>query len=606
MRAFPPSLASVIVLAGLLAVPVAAQVQTLPAGPAVRPAGGRAQPTAPGGRHLSDEEALKKAGLAANDGSKLLEYLRQRTLSDADQGRINAVIKRFGADDFDERVKATEEVEAFGPAAVGPLKAAEKDSDPEVAYRAKVALKRVEKVPHSAVASAAVRAVLKLKPEGAAGALIGFLPLADDDAVAEAIRTALVALAVKDGKAEPALVEALADKSPVRRAAAYIALTEGGKAGEKVRIPDALPKVREAVSNDPDIEAKFAGLWSLLMTTRDKDFVPELIGLVPKAGRGRIWQLEELLLQLAGEHPKDGRFLKSPESLAKARDAWLGWWKEKGGKIDLAKFEFKPRVQGITHVIEMDNRGFGQGRVIALGPDLKEKWRITNVSNPTDVKVAADGKIWVVESNTGRVSERTPTGEVGVVRSVGQQPMNIDLLPDGGMVVFCRNQVVEFDKDGKQLNAHTRPTYDIAGGRRLPNGESVFITGAYQNPNQKTPNCVRLDAKLKDLNKSLTFNQMQNFQAIDVIGDDKVMVCERDNQNGRERVVEYNLKDGKEAWKYDCPAGSGPSSCQRLPNGNTLIALLNHNKAIEVDPSGEVVWEYAAQDGLRVGRVFRR
>ena len=52
-------------------------------------------------------------------------------------------------------------------------------------------------------------------------------------------------------------------------------------------------------------------------------------------------------MQLAGEHPKGGRFLKSPESLAKARDAWLAWWKEKGEKLDLAKIEFKPRISGI-------------------------------------------------------------------------------------------------------------------------------------------------------------------------------------------------------------------------------------------------------------------
>ncbi|MCE9561827.1 MAG: arylsulfotransferase family protein [Planctomycetes bacterium] len=51
---------------------------------------------------------------------------------------------------------------------------------------------------------------------------------------------------------------------------------------------------------------------------------------------------------------------------------------------------------------------------------------------------------------------------------------------------------------------------------------------------------------------------------------------------------------------------SAPSSCQRLPNGNTLICLMNKNQAIEVDPSGEIVWEYSAKDGLRVGRVSRR
>src|SRR5581483_5932956 len=269
MRAYwlPSALALSFALAGLVSVVALADDPPVVA-PAKAAKGKKGQPTAPTAA-LSDEDALKKAQLDPNDPAKLIEYLRQRTLSDADRGKIGTIIQRFGADDFDERVKATEEVERFGPAAIGPLKAAEKNADPEIAYRAKIALKKMEKVPHSAVAGAAVRSIVKLKPEGAAGALIGFLPLADDESVAEAIRGALTALAVKDGKAEPALVAALADPSPLRRAAAYVALTEGGPATERIRIKDAFPQVKTAVLKEADVEAKFAGLWSLALTTRE-------------------------------------------------------------------------------------------------------------------------------------------------------------------------------------------------------------------------------------------------------------------------------------------------------------------------------------------------
>ena len=51
-------------------------------------------------------------------------------------------------------------------------------------------------MPHAAVATAAVRALVKLKPKEAAAALIGFLPMADSDEVAEEIRIGLIALAV--------------------------------------------------------------------------------------------------------------------------------------------------------------------------------------------------------------------------------------------------------------------------------------------------------------------------------------------------------------------------------------------------------------------------
>jgi outer membrane protein assembly factor BamB len=566
----------------------------------VRPVPGGTTTTA---TQLSDEEALKQAGLPADDAAPLIAYLKTRTLSDTDQSKIGDIIKKFGADDFEERVKATEEVERFGPAAIGPLKAAERDNDPEIAYRAKQALKRMEKVPHSAVAAAAVRTIVKLKPKEAVSVLVGFLPLADTEEVAEEIRTALTALAVTDGKPDPALVQALSDKSVVRRSAAYVALIEGGPPGERIRIKEAFPLVKEAVRKEPDIDAKFRGLWSMLLTTREKEFVPDLIDMIPKLPRGRIWQLEELLLQMAGDGKPNARFGKTDESLTKAKDLWAAWWKQKGGSIDLAKFEFTPRITGHTDIIEYDWRGYGQFRVLTLGPDLKEKAKVggagaTQMSYPTDVKKLPNGNYLVSEMNTNRITERDSTGKIIKTTSISQ-PLAIDLIPDGGMVVVCRNQVVQYDKEMKQVWQHPRQQYDIMGGRRLPDGDVVYITQANQGNN-----CFRIGAKDgKDTGKSHTFgpfNRGGGYQSIDATGEDKILVCEAN------RVVEYDLKTGKDVWKHDVNAAT---SCQRLPNGNTLITVLNHNpagKVMEVDPTGEVVWEYESKDGLRAARAYRR
>src|SRR5688572_4197790 len=54
--------------------------------------------------NISDEDALKQAGLSPTEATPLLEYLKVRTLTDVDQNRIGEVIKKFGADDFEERV----------------------------------------------------------------------------------------------------------------------------------------------------------------------------------------------------------------------------------------------------------------------------------------------------------------------------------------------------------------------------------------------------------------------------------------------------------------------------------------------------------------------
>src|SRR5688572_15868816 len=115
--------------------------------PGPGPATATTKPTEPADPAVADRKALDAANLKADDPKGLLDYLRQRTLSDTDLSKIQAVIRRLGSDDFAERLKAAVEVERFGPAAVGPLRAAsQNDTDYEVAYQAGECLKRMEKV----------------------------------------------------------------------------------------------------------------------------------------------------------------------------------------------------------------------------------------------------------------------------------------------------------------------------------------------------------------------------------------------------------------------------------------------------------------------------
>jgi hypothetical protein len=586
------------------AIPVHAQKQivvqqqlVLPGGGIV-PAAGK-QPKA-ANQTISDDEALKSAGLSATDGEKLIGYLKLRTVSDAEQGKINTLIKKLGADLFVDRIKAGEELEIFGPAAIGLLRAAEKDSDPEIAHQAGRVLRRMEKIPHSAVAAAAVRAVVKTKPPGAAAALLGFLPLADSDSLADDIRGALVALAAPGGKPEPALVAALEDKSPVRRGAAYIALLEGGEPGERVRIKDSFEQVKAALRKEADVPEKFRGLWSMALVARDKDAVAELIGMVPQLPRGRIWQLEDLLIQLAGEAIPGGRFGRTPESLEKARDAWLAWWEKKGPAFDFAKLAYKPRILGITDVVEW-NRNDGNGRFVSLGPDLKEKHKFYG-NSLFDAKFI-NGRYHCIE-NYGQVIERDPDGTQHNARNLNQ-PVAIESLPNGGMLIVTRQFIHEYGKDGKEVwNYQRQNTADIASGCRLPNGETLFITVANAGDN-----CFRLDAKgklimtEKNTPKGMAVGRMLNYgyaPSVEAVGEDKILMCEQ------QRVAEYDLKTGKAGWTYNV---SQPTSAQRLPNGNTLIAAFNNGNpshAIEVDTAGEVLWEHKSKDGYSILKAYRR
>jgi hypothetical protein len=558
----------------------------------VRP--GAAQPPLPKGDTTADADALRKAGLSGDDGPALVGYLKQRTVSDADQERIRELIKKFAARRFEERMAASDEVMKYGPAAIGPLKDAERSADPEVAYRAGLALKKLEQVPHPAVAIAAIRRVAALKPPGAAAALIGFLPLADNDTQADEIRQALIDLAAPGGKPDSALVAALSDPSPVRRSAAYVALTEGGPPAERIRIPAAFPLVRDAVRRESDAEARFVGLWALVLTTREKQFVPDLIALTPILSHNRLRQVEELLLHVAGSHPPGGRFGRTPELRTKARDAWAAWWGQKGGAVDLVRFPFVPKVHGYTEVVEQDLR-YGLGRVVALGPDMKMKWQLPQVNNAADARILPSGRVLVAEQNSFRVAEWNPlTGESGGARATLTQPIVAVPLADGGTLIVCRGSVGEYDKAGVRVFEYFRPTADIQSGARLPNGDTLVVT---LQPQAGAPNGLRLDRKGKEIGKPMVLGPVVDAHAMDVVGEDHVLVCETT------QVAEYDLKTAKLVWQH---VSTRPTGVQRLPNGNTVIANLNQNTAVEVDPAGEVVWEYAAKDDMRVSRLCHR
>lgn len=548
---------------------------------------------------LNDEQLLNRVQLDPKDGKRLLEYLRDRTLKENELNQLHHWIQQFGADSFEERLQAVKEVERYGAAAIGPLKVTLKHNDPEVRYRAQQALQRLETIPQSQVLAAVVRALQQQKPPGTAAALLDFLPsVADDDNVLSVIRQALISLAVTpDGKAEPALLAALQDRHPVRRSTAMIALIEGGPAQHRIRLPDAYPQVRDAVRRERDIEVKYTALWVLLLTTREPEYLPELLTLIPQLPRGYLWQLEDLLLQLAGgKHPPNGRFGKDPQALNKTREAWLQWWKEQGQGIPLATFQYQPRIRGVTEIIEIDIRGYSQGRVVSLGADLKEKWSISGLNYPSDMKRLSNGQVLVADTNTSRVLVFDPDGRQIRAQLINQQPFAIYVLPDEDIQVIARNNVYLFDKRWNQKAIYSRPSFDIIAGCRLPTGETLLVRNVAQGATG-----FRLDTQLKELRDTHSFARINHMQSIEPIDEERVLVCEYN------RVAEYNLKTGKLLWSYNC---NNPTSAQRLPNGNTLITLMNdqpNGRIIELAPDGEIVWEYRSKDpGLRPVRAWRR
>ena len=74
-------------------------------------------------RPSPEENILRKAGVAV-DVDGLLTFFRQRTPGDAERKRIGELIKRLGADDFDDRERAAKELRKVGGPATSLVRAA--------------------------------------------------------------------------------------------------------------------------------------------------------------------------------------------------------------------------------------------------------------------------------------------------------------------------------------------------------------------------------------------------------------------------------------------------------------------------------------------------
>lgn len=77
----------------------------------------------------------------------------------------------------------------------------------------------------------------------------------------------------------------------------------------------------------------------------------------------------------------------------------------------------------------------------------------------------------------------------------------------------------------------------------------------------------------------------------------RLLLFDNRGDDGHSRLLEVDPATGEVVWSW---SGEPPrsfasaigGSCSRLPNGNTLATLSVPGRALEIDPAGEVVWEF--------------
>ncbi len=277
-----------------------------------------------------DVRLLQSVG-AKTDGPALLDYFRQLSSGDVDPQEAARFIKMLGSDSFANREQAQKELTRMGPAALPWLKPMANDADTEVRVRVGALLATLLDKANPRVEAAAARLVGTLKPGGAADVLLASLPFISDDKAAEELRTAITETAMRNGVAEPGVIKCLHDPLAIRRSAAAESLVRG-------RSREHLPAIRKMLHDTDPLVRLRVGV-ALTIAAREKEALPVLVDLLSlsELEPEQLWQVEAVLVRLAGEKaPKIslGNIYAGPTA---CRDAWHAWLTENMDTLDLTR-----------------------------------------------------------------------------------------------------------------------------------------------------------------------------------------------------------------------------------------------------------------------------
>ena len=275
-----------------------------------------------------------------------------------------------------------------------------------------------------------MRQLAVVKPGGTVSALLAFLPMADDEHVVETIEATLAAVALRDGKPDPALVEALRDAVPVRRAVAAGALCQVGG-------PALYPLVRPLLKDPrPTVCLKVA---LALVEANDAAAVPVLIDLLAELPEVQRKQAEDSLTQLAGEWAIAVPHGDDTTSRRLRRVLWSAWWKAVDDSALLDELRARTLSEAdrtaVTGLIarlgdaSADARSKAEAELLALGPKAAPLLRRSTHGNGGKTNEAAARCLQTVEKNAVPVLPRAVLRLLALRRPEGTTEALLAYLP---------------------------------------------------------------------------------------------------------------------------------------------------------------------------------
>jgi hypothetical protein len=423
-----------------------------------------------------DEELLREAKVGT-DGPGLLAFFRERTPADEDLLHPERLVRQLGNPSFEKREEASRTLIRLERLALPLVRRAMADDDPEVGKRAKGCVTEIRQRLLRSVPLAAVRLLRERRPEGAVEALLRYLPLAPDEETEEEIWYAVEAFTAA-GKAHPALLPALKDPLPARRALAACLVAQRGDEQERGAARKLL--------GDPEPMVCLRAAQGLL-AARDKQGIPALIALLGEPDVAVSWQAEELLHYAAGDTaPPETVGAATVPARTKCRAAWEAWWKKAGERLDLRALDQAPRHPSLVLVCGARDEGAERGRVCLFGCRGPARWQLCSDWEPRDVQLLPGNQILLAEyreKKGNRLVERHLEGEV-----VMEQERAVERcrrLPSGDTFIFNARDWLVVSPEGERVLPFPDPDRDghaaFGDARWLGNGRVVAIGGSYKD-----------------------------------------------------------------------------------------------------------------------------
>jgi HEAT repeat protein len=526
-----------------------------------------------------DTDVLKAMGIGTDDAG-LLSFIKEHSPRRVDSAELKKLIHQLGSESFEERERAAKALVAQGRSALVYLHKALNDSDLEVARRAQTCVDAIRRQ-SSGVPVEAVRVLVYRRPAGAVEALLNYLPLAAADSLEEEVWYALDALMTEVSGTDSALVAALNDESPSRRAIAACLLGREERQNHRAGVRRLL--------QDPDPTVRLRAAQGLL-AGKDSSAIPTLVGLLIDPSIEIAWQAEELLHWAAGAGaPMAVVGAGDVEAKWRCQAAWRRWWQTQKDKFDFNRPQQYQQLPGLLLISERKEK---VGRVWLCGCDGICRWQIATSGPAQDIQMVPNGHFLLAEGPANRFTEYDLGGKIrwqeltgGSFASQIRRHANNTTFLAGSRAVWQKTL------DGKMVfhrDLFFEPPNSIRsieGARLLPNGCVAFIGS---DPLQEGgPFTQEMDpANGKILHRVLLKHRGRYIQGSETWADGHFLLA----SGGK--VLEVNRLGQTFLWKQ--PLGAPTINCAIRTRTATIILAERDDDGYcikELNRSGNIQWE---------------